>query len=229
MPMTGKSGQARAILDAARAMLAERGWNAITVESICEATGLSGEAFSEHFGSTDDLLQRLVDEMVEAGLELAKLAIEDDRLSALEKLNELLAVIRGWKWGQAEILGATIRHHHMEENAPLMQAMLRARRVRVVPVVARILEQGVTEGTFDTPDPMAAAEMIIHMSNQLNETFSKMVLEMGDDPSHLEVLERQVRFLEDAIERLLGAPRGSLVMAQDGYIDALIRPLLGTK
>lgn len=59
--MTTKKERTREmILDASYPLFAERGFNAITMKDICEATGLSRGGLYSHFGSTGELFEAIL-------------------------------------------------------------------------------------------------------------------------------------------------------------------------
>jgi AcrR family transcriptional regulator len=61
---TDTSEIAERVLDAAKRLLAERGWRALTVSEICREAGVYRAAINYHFGSKDGLFAALLDSLI---------------------------------------------------------------------------------------------------------------------------------------------------------------------
>ena len=58
------------LVAAARSLFGERGFEAVTVDDIVVEAGMSKGAFYHHFGSKDDILEHVVDEILKERPEL---------------------------------------------------------------------------------------------------------------------------------------------------------------
>src|SRR3989338_7372311 len=58
------------LVAAARGLFGERGFEAVTVDDIVAEAGMSKGAFYHHFGSKDDILEHVVDEILKERPEL---------------------------------------------------------------------------------------------------------------------------------------------------------------
>ena len=58
------------LVAAARGLFGERGFEAVTVDDIVVEAGMSKGAFYHHFGSKDDILEHVVDEILKERPEL---------------------------------------------------------------------------------------------------------------------------------------------------------------
>lgn len=81
----------RRILDAARRLFAEKGYEKTSVQDIISATGLSKGAVYHHFRSKEAILDRLNDDEWGASLKLRDELRRRHDLNALEKLRALIS------------------------------------------------------------------------------------------------------------------------------------------
>jgi hypothetical protein len=74
-----------------------------------------------------------------------------------------------------------------------------------------IIKQGVQEGVFSTPYPEYASQVNISLIQGLGDTFARMLLsEEANNSNAIQEAENLITAYNDAIERILGAPKGSL-------------------
>jgi AcrR family transcriptional regulator len=125
----------RQVLDAAIAMLAERGLAATSIQDIADAAGLSKGAVHYHFESKDELLQRVLDrccESIEARVRSA-FAQEGSPMDRVRRaISEMWAVRRD---GIAEMRVLTELHTMARQNEPIRLAFavaLRKAREQIV-------------------------------------------------------------------------------------------------
>jgi hypothetical protein len=103
--------------------------------------------------------------------------------------------------------------------------MFTASMQRVTPLLAAIIRQGIQEGVFTARYPEQAAEIVVSMFQSFGDTCLVPLLLPSDsrqEPEHpadaLRRVEDALAAYSDALERVLGAPRGSLILAD---IDTL--------
>jgi hypothetical protein len=80
----------------------------------------------------------------------------------------------------------------------------------VVPIYATIIRQGVDEGVFQTADPDQAAEIVVDLWHGMGEPFARLAISLPEHPENMNLIRRKLEFYEDAVERILGAEKGSL-------------------
>ena len=128
--LTGRGERSRdAILDAAEALMAERGFAGTPISAICKATGLPPSSVYWHFGSKDGVLAAVIER---AGTRyLADLGNPDiSGVTPAERLAKLLGALARF----ATMAGPTVRFlltlGLQESNSANAQAMAAVRRVR---------------------------------------------------------------------------------------------------
>ena len=80
----------------------------------------------------------------------------------------------------------------------------------VNPLLTSIIRQGVVEGVFVTDSPDDLSEILLQIGHSVSENVSELLLKIEKDDHTLDIVERKVAVYEHAVERLLGAPSGTL-------------------
>ncbi len=147
------------ILRAARAVFIQRGYLAARVEDVAKRAGLSKGAVYFYYASKRDLFLALVHEEHENTYSFLEQAEEDNRSAAVKMLDlgqKYLEYFAGLKSPPRVFLmmcEQAIRDDVIREE-------VQAVHERFVDSIARILAQGMAEGTFRQADPLAQAQVL---------------------------------------------------------------------
>lgn len=218
----------RELLDAAWELFSTGGYEGTTVNAIIDRLGVSKGTFYHYFLSKEDVLDAVVERLTREIMEEIGKALAAGPSTAMERLNCFLATSRRWKLAHVGLMRGIMEVIYRDENVIILHKMNRRIVDRVAPELAAIVAQGVREGVFDTPDPGATAELILHFTNTFGETTARQLLEAGGDADKLALVGRRVEMVFDAIERMLGAPKGSLERVDGDAIAAFANPAEGS-
>ncbi len=182
-------------IHAADELFREKGYYGTSIEDIIQRVGVAKGLFYYYFESKEDLVDAMIEHLWEETEEKLDRIVEDEGLTALEKFYLYGASRRESKSHQLHFIEVLQR----ERDSPLVQKMKEVGIRRTVPVMTRLIEQGVEEGVFDTEYPEEAAEFLIRGS--------EMVMTGLDGDA--EVLARKFAADMDMWERVLGAEKGT--------------------
>ncbi|MFZ6180810.1 TetR/AcrR family transcriptional regulator [Nannocystis pusilla] len=196
-----------AILDAAERLVATKGYDAMSLQDLLDALGMSKGAFYHYFESKPDVLLGLVERRTAAVEANLRTLVEDRGLSGRDKLERHFAAVDDWKRDEGRIVVDVARSWYADENALLRHRLLVHGLGRVTPLLAQIIRQGVEEGAFTAPDPEQTARMLLCLRHDLGRAIAEAVVA---DPHGEPDVARMAEATADAIERLLGAAPGSL-------------------
>jgi hypothetical protein len=84
---------------------------------------------------------------------------------------------------------------------------------RIAPMLSKIVQQGVEEGVFSTQYPDEFGNIFVGLSHGFEEKLVKLLLTDHPPPDALQQLEALIGAYSDSMERILGAPSGSLPLA----------------
>lgn len=203
-----------AILDSARRLVYTKGYEQMTIQDILSDLGISKGAFYHYFDSKGAVLNALVERMVtEEVLPLILPIVQDQNLSAVKKLERYFDTGLRWKSAQKPLMLALLRVWVADENAIVRQKMFTRTVSQVTPLLTAIVRQGVQEGVFTTAYPEQVGQVIIYILQGLSDMIIELLLadETELDPRRVEhTVTAYTCALNDAVERLLGAPAGTL-------------------
>ena len=200
MKRTIKKGdeRKREIIRAAGVLFAERGYSAVSVESIIRKVGIAKGTFYHHFPSKEAVLEALVETTLDGLIAAAEQVVANPSLDALTKMTALLGSNASGHDAEKE----TIVHSlHLPANRELHERTHLRTILRLSPLLARIVEQGNTEGIWDVHRPLETVQLLLSGSQCLLDG-GLFVWSDAERAARLEALQAM-------IERTLGAERGS--------------------
>jgi AcrR family transcriptional regulator len=195
------------ILNAAQRLVYSKGYEQMSIQDILSDLKISKGAFYHYFGSKQALLDALIDRMVEEAEPIVLPIAREPRLPALEKLHRFFDTAARWKTARKGYILSLMRVWYADDNLLIRHKSLTRSIKRFAPLLADIIRQGVAEGVMTTPFPDQMGEVALSMLQGLGDGFVELIFSHSTD---LARAEKWVAAYNDALERLLGAPTGSL-------------------
>jgi AcrR family transcriptional regulator len=213
------------LIEAAWQLFSSAGYDATPVRAIIEKVGLSKGAFYYYFSGKEDILDAVVGRIAdEIFLEIEPIPSMES-LSPVEKLSRFIETISKWKLAHIDIIKETADIIYSDESAIIRHKMNKRVVKSFSPVLAEIISQGVEDRVFDVEYPSDTAEMIMRFSNAMSEMQADPFMRLGEDPLASELILRRARLYMVAIERILGAPRGSVFSIDRDLVEGFERAL----
>ena len=200
-----KKGEKRKLelLKIAYGMFITKGYENTSVDGIIEEAGIAKGTFYYYFESKEQLLEDVIEMMLDEEIAKAEEVLSSD-LPIPQRIVGIIASIRPGV-GEKPIEDAL----HEDENAFMHNKVNKRIVERLVPLLTRVAEEGISTGVFDCDNVPERVKVILILSNNLFN-------EPGYTPKDIEV------FI-DLIEKLLGAKKGTM-----DFVKALIdQPHLG--
>lgn len=210
------------ILDAAQELFFTKGYKKTSIESIIKKIGVAKGTFYYYFKSKEDLMDKLVKRMTNQILLEIKKITERTDLNALAKLNRAYITTRNVKLENIDLVKLYLKVLYKDENIILRHKIYMSNVDLLVPEFAKIISQGVKEKIFNTPFPHKAAKLIFEVAQTLGNSTAKLFLEMDENPEVVEKLKREIELYEDAIERIIGAKKGSINIIDRSMLKNLL-------
>jgi len=202
------------LINAASQLFGTFGYDRTSVDQIIKQAGVSKGAFYHHFASKEEILDAVTASIVSAVMNEVQHAIGDRSVTAIVRLNRFFETSRVWKLAHFGLLKEVLMALYRDENA----TMLRKIQVNSVdlcaPVLADILEQGIDEGVFDLPLPREAARLIMQLGFGLQADSVRALTESDMTDEVVKDLQKRLWLLVEMMERIVGAPKGSIVRPQ---------------
>jgi len=216
------------LLEAASDLFLKNGYRDTSVNSIVESIGVSKGTFYYYFDSKEDVLDGLVDKLGDPIYERIDEIVASNSLTAIEKLNEVFAASRQTKLSNKEDLRRIFHLLYRPENLRLRDKIQTRTVERSAPKILRVVKQGITEGTLDTSFPEETSRLIFRMGRDLQEETADVLLD-ADAEIDGDKFARKYEAYENAIERVIGAPEGSIELLGETDLNAFLAYLENNK
>lgn len=191
-----------------------QGYEETPISAILDAAGVAKGTFYHYFASKEDLLDAIVARISDRVMEAGQAATRADQGDALSRLNAFFAGSAQWKSTNRELIQSLVKPLCAPGNIVLLHKMRQRAEQFAIPLLTEIIHQGVDEGVFDTPFPDEAAELLVGLGSALQEGNARLLFEAEGHPEKWEEnwdrVWRRFDSMADGIERLLGAPNGSV-------------------
>jgi len=212
------------LLDAAGQLFLKNGYRDTSVNSIVESIGVSKGTFYYYFDSKEDVLDGLVERLSEPIYEEIDEIVSRDSSTAIEKLNDIFAASRGIKLDRIDEVLRILKLIYRPENLRLLDRIETSTLDEIAPKIARVVRQGVGEGKLKTRYPQEVSRLIFSMGTDLNKKTAETLLN-EDIEVDIDELARKYEAYENAIERILGAAEGSIVLLGEDDLDEFVSHL----
>jgi TetR/AcrR family transcriptional regulator, transcriptional repressor for nem operon len=208
------------ILDTALQLVYTKGYEQMTIQDILDNLQISKGAFYHYFNSKAAVLEALVARIVDEVEPLLASIVQDPDLSALEKFQRFFDATARWKTDRKDLMLGLMRMWYADENAIVRQKVFASTLKRVSPLLTEIVYQGVQEGAFTTSYPDTVCQVFFYFLQGLGETFVQLLLTDDDQQKSMQQAANVVTAYTDALERVLGAPRGSITLMDLETLEA---------
>jgi len=198
------------LLNTAQEIFLTKGYKQTSVESIIKKVGVAKGTFYYYFRSKEDLLDKLVKRMTSKIRVEIKKIVEKKDLDAISKLEKAYSVAGNIKLENIHLIKLMLKILYEKDNLILRYKLYKSNIELIVPEFAKIIEQGVKEKSFNTSYPHEAARLFFELGSILGDTMSKFLLELDEKPENMDKMLKEIEVYEDAMERILGAKKGTI-------------------
>ena len=216
------------ILDAAQRLIYSKGYERMTLQNILSELSMSSGAFYHYFGSKPAVLEALIERMQQEAEVMLLPIVYDPDLSAVEKLQRFMAALEQASTARKAFVADLVRVWFADDNAIVREKVYEAMRQRRAPLLTEIIQQGIEEGIFTTTYPKQVGEVILFLARGIGSTAARLMLswEGAQDDQHVidELVETYAAY-SDVLERVLGAPAGSLPRPNAEAVKTLVSTL----
>ncbi|WP_448004267.1 TetR/AcrR family transcriptional regulator [Agromyces bauzanensis] len=209
------------ILDAALRLIGTLGYEQMTIKDLLDELKISRGAFYHYFDTKQSVLEALVDRMSAQAMESLLPIVEDPGMSAIEKLRRYFEVSGQVKDRHRETVLTVSSTWYSDSNALIRQKVTTGSlQVTAPSIIEPIIRQGVEEGAFSVRHPAQVAKVVMGIAVVIGDAVVEALLRGGADATGRAELDALLFTYFDAIERILGAPEGSLsVIGADAFDD----------
>lgn len=188
------------ILDVAQELFSKKGFDATSTNDILERVKIARGTLYYHFKSKEDILDSLIDRITSEAMSMAEGIAKDKSIPILDRLSLSIMALNI----DNDIGHEVISQVHKPQNALMHQKMQKKLVTGIVPIITRLVEEGIEEGIFSTDCPEQAVEMAMLYSNIAFDGLE----ELPED----EFQKKVAGFIYNT-ERLMGCKKGMMQQA----------------
>jgi AcrR family transcriptional regulator len=208
------------LIACAQKLFYSKGYESTSVRDIVDEVGVAKGTFYYYFDSKQAILEAVVEELIAQSVALMQAIIADQTLDAIAKWKKTIQVINDWKIGLKADLIAVSRILRMDGNLRLRYQFQAKATQLVTPELAQIVAQGCEEGVFHTEYAVEAAECAIAVLYAFSNAVTDILLNPEEYEDPITLARRRFEATQTAIERVLGAPSGSLPIVDKDTLAA---------
>ncbi len=190
------------ILSAAEELFAEKGFEHTSVSEIVKKVGVAQGLFYYYYKSKEEILNAIADMYTRKIIKAFEEIVESDNTS-IEKIHLCVERFIDVLGLRKKKIAKLANYLHKEENSEIHHKYAVRMINQVVPVLAKIIQQGVDEGVLDTDYPEEVTGILLNWM-AISHTAIKLPIE------DVTAFEKKLEAVEDVVERILGAPKGSI-------------------
>jgi AcrR family transcriptional regulator len=200
------------ILDSATKFIYTIGFEQMSIQNIIEDLNISKGAFYHYFDSKQDLLIGLINRLGDQIYAQVNPIIDDDSLTAIEKINKYFHQAAEIKLTQSQYLAPIMRVWYTDDNAVVRERLMDASCDIIAPIFNRIILQGIDEGSFRHPYPDRLGEVLFQIFEDVGDLIAKKLV--LDDPADRDegFMVETITIYTDIFEKILNAPKGSITI-----------------
>jgi len=207
-----------ALLDAAQRLIQTKGYEQMSIQDVLDEVETSKGALYHYFDSKQALLDGVVDRFADAAMVAVAPILEDPSLPALRRLERVMAGIARFKAEQKDLALAIMEVWNSDGNALFREKVRRLTASRLGPILSAVIRQGVTEGVISSNSPDETARVIVYLMQGYQELAGEQFLARQAGTISFEEVKRTYAAITEALERILGVPRGSVTLADEATL-----------
>lgn len=200
------------ILQTAEKLFYTKGFEQTSVQDILDALNFSKGGFYHHFDSKLSLLEAICDTRAEESYDSSREAMQecgDDPIAALNAMLDSGSMFRADK---LDYVGLLLRVAYREDGALMREKLKQRTLTLMLPLMNGVIKDGVRKGLFFLPHAPLAGELVLRLCAQFTDEVAFVLSKEDDEGEQLGEILDKLELYRHAVERLLGAPFGSVVL-----------------
>ena len=208
-----KKGEMRRdeLLATAERLFYTKGYEKTSVQDILTEMNFSKGGFYHHFDSKLAVLEAICEMRARENCAQAK-GIVSVQEGAIDKLNALFHDATFFGSGSSNFVALLIQVAYREDGALMREKMKACQLEYMQDVLEEILAEGVRTGVFFLTDIPMSAQMLLRLYMQFADDIAFLMARGESEEQMIEAMVAKLRVYRTAIERVLVAPFGSIVL-----------------
>ena len=223
-----KKGDARRseLLLTAERLFYTKGYEKTSVQDILTEMNFSKGGFYHHFDSKLSVLEAICEMRAQECCERAQQAAAAAEGTAVDKLNAVFHDSAILTSGNSGFISLMIHVAYREDGALMREKMKGYQLASMQPVLEAILKEGTASQEFFVGDVAAMAQLLLRMYLVFTDDVAFLMAQEESEERLMDELMRKLDAYRTAIERILVAPFGSVVLFEAKEMQLLSQTIL---
>lgn len=214
------------LLATAERLFYTKGYEGTSVQDIIEEMHYSKGGFYHHFDSKLSLLTAICERRARENCLRARETVAAQDGGACDKLNALFHSAALWQSDNSGFVALLIQVAYREEGSMMREKMEACQRAQMLEVLESVLEEGVATREFYVPDVRACASVVLRLYMQFAGEIAFLLAKEDSEERMTERMLSALAVYRLAIERILLAPYGSVVLFEAKELQLLGQSVL---
>lgn len=223
-----KKGDARRgeLLATAERLFYTKGYEKTSVQDILTEMNFSKGGFYHHFDSKLAVLEAICEQRAKESCEQAEEIASTVEGNAVDKLNAVFHDSALLTNGNPGFVALLIQVAYREDGALMREKMKQCQLAYMQPVVERILKEGVESREFFVADVASSAQMLLRLHLVFTDEIAFLLAQEDSEEKLMDAAIKKLNVYRTAIERILVAPFGSVVLFEAKELQTLAQIVL---
>lgn len=223
-----KKGELRRgeLIAAAERLFYTKGYEKTSVQDILDAANCSKGGFYHHFESKLAVLEEICELRARECGALAQKAAEETEGSAADKLNAVFHDSSIFSGGSQGFVSLMIQVAYREDGALMRERMKQRQLENMQGVVEGILRDGMQAKEFFVTDVNGSAQLLLRVYLIFTDEIAFLLAQEDNEDKLMDALVGKLNLYRAAIERVLLAPFGSVVLFEAKELQLLAQQIL---
>lgn len=213
------------LLATAEKLFYTKGYEKTSVQDILTAMNFSKGGFYHHFDSKLAVLEAICEMRAQETCEKAK-AIVAQKQGAVEKLNALFHDAAFFGSGSSNFVSLLIQVAYRDDGALMREKTKACQLAYMQDVLEAILEEGMRTQVFFVTDVPTSAQMLLRLYMQFADDVAFLLAKGENEEKMVDGMVAKLRVYRTAIERVLVAPFGSIVLFDAKELQLLSQDII---
>ncbi len=200
------------ILEAAEKLFFQKGYDQTSVQDILDELSLSKGGFYHHFASKEAILSEICENRVNAGLSSLKWELFGARTSATDKLNLLLEKLNLLNRDEPAFAAILLKVCYVDQDVRIRDRIHTAVMEQLSPLVQDVIVEGMQSEEFFVRNPSQLSDIVLGLADQAHDFACRILAANPDNPECIIEIAEKLNACRDAVEVLLGATYGSIML-----------------
>lgn len=223
-----KKGDARRgeLLATAERLFYTKGYEKTSVQDILDEMNYSKGGFYHHFDSKLAVLEAICEQRAQESCEKAEQIAASVEGTAADKLNAVFHDSALLNHGSSGFVSLMLQAAYREDGALMREKMKRCQMTSMQPVLEGILAEGAANHEFFVSDIPSCAQLLLRLYLNFTDEIAFLLAQEESEALIMDAAMKKLGVYRTAIERILVAPFGSVVLFEAKELQLLAQTIL---